>query len=142
MKVLANEGITDDLRRAFIVYLISHNRPMAEVLAPQRKSLETEFLRGFEGVTTSPVQIQDLEATREELIAAIVGVMPEAHRQFLLSFKRGNPDWTLLGIPGASELPAVPWRRQNLDRLPPANRQRLIGNLEAVLFASRDSGTS
>ena len=37
--LLANEGVTDDLRKAFIVYLISHNRPMAEVLAPQRKSL-------------------------------------------------------------------------------------------------------
>ena len=25
--LLANEGITDELREAFIVYLISHNRP-------------------------------------------------------------------------------------------------------------------
>ena len=78
---------------------------MAEVLAPQRKSVEAEFLRGFERMTKSPIQIEELEATREELIAAIVGFMPEAHRQFLLSFKRGKPDWTLLSFPGASELP-------------------------------------
>lgn len=140
--LLSNEGITDDLRRAFIVYLISHNRPMAEVLAPQRKPLEAEFLRGFEGMAKSPVRLEELEATREELITAIVGAMPEAHRQFLLSFKRGNPDWPLLGIPGASELPAVQWRRQNLDRLSSESRERLIGNLEAVLFAARARGTS
>ena len=34
--LLANEGINDELRTAFIVYLLSHNRPMAEVLAPVR----------------------------------------------------------------------------------------------------------
>ena len=28
--LLANEGISDELRRAFLVYLISHNRPMAD----------------------------------------------------------------------------------------------------------------
>ena len=32
--LLANEGVDDALRRAFLVYLASHNRPMAEVLAP------------------------------------------------------------------------------------------------------------
>src|SRR5580658_10434600 len=35
--LLANEGVDDSLRRAVIVYLLSHNRPMAEILAPTRK---------------------------------------------------------------------------------------------------------
>ena len=140
--LLASEGITNDLRRAFIVYLISHNRPMAEVLAPRRKSLRAEFLRGFEGMTKSHVRIEELEAAREELIAAVVDAMPESHRQFLLSFKRGKPDWSLLGIPGASELPAVQWRRQNLERLSPETSATLIRNLEAVLFPAGASGSS
>ena len=140
--LLANEGIADDLRRAFIVYLISHNRPMAEVLAPQRKPLEAEFLRGFEGMTKSPIRVEELEAAREELIATIVGAMPEAHRQFLLSFKRGKPDWALLGIPGANELPAVQWRQQNFDRLSSDNREKLIEKLQAVLFPARASESS
>jgi hypothetical protein len=32
--LLANEGIGEDLRKAFVVYILSHSRPMAEVLAP------------------------------------------------------------------------------------------------------------
>jgi predicted nucleotidyltransferase component of viral defense system len=36
--LLAHEGIQDSLRRAFIVYLLSHDRPMAEILAPVRLS--------------------------------------------------------------------------------------------------------
>jgi predicted nucleotidyltransferase component of viral defense system len=41
--LLANEGIGQALRRAFLVYLISHNRPMSEVLAPRRKDISGEF---------------------------------------------------------------------------------------------------
>lgn len=32
--LLAHEGIDDKLRKAFVAYVISHDRPMAEVLAP------------------------------------------------------------------------------------------------------------
>jgi predicted nucleotidyltransferase component of viral defense system len=48
--LLANEGINDTLRKAFIVYLLSHNRPMAEVLAPQRLDISAEYKRGFDGM--------------------------------------------------------------------------------------------
>jgi hypothetical protein len=91
---------------------------------------------------TGNIRIEELDATREEVINALVRAMPESHRQFLLSFKRGNPDWALLGIPGANELPAVQWRLQNLDRLSSRNRKTLIANLKEVLFAVRARGTS
>ena len=47
--LLANEGIDARLRNAFIVYLISHDRPIAEVLAPTRRDISKEFARGFVG---------------------------------------------------------------------------------------------
>jgi len=34
------EGITNDIRRAFVVYLASHDRPMSELLNPTRKDLK------------------------------------------------------------------------------------------------------
>jgi predicted nucleotidyltransferase component of viral defense system len=37
--LLRNEGLDDWLREAFIVYLISHNRPMHEVLASGQKDI-------------------------------------------------------------------------------------------------------
>lgn len=132
--LLAHEGISDDLRRAFIVYLISHSRPMAEVLAPTRKPLADEYARGFAGMTQESVPLAELEAAREAIIAAMVGQMPTEHRQFLLGFKRGAPEWDLLGVPGAAVLPAVQWKQQNLDRLPIEKRQSLIDGLERVLF--------
>jgi predicted nucleotidyltransferase component of viral defense system len=131
--LLANEGINDALRRAFIVYLLSHNRPMSEVVAPIRKDVSAEFKRGFQGMTDRPVTLDELTAARETLIASIIGKMPDEHRRFLVSFERGAPDWPLLGLDGIAELPAVQWRQQNLDRLPQAQRQVLVGRLERAL---------
>jgi predicted nucleotidyltransferase component of viral defense system len=131
--LLAHEGISDDLRRAFIVYLISHDRPISEVLAPTRKNITQEFTQGFEGMTAEPVALDELIAARESLISSIAGQMPDAHRRFLLGFKQGAPDWDLLGVPGASELPAVRWKQINLDKLSAENRARLAGQLASVL---------
>jgi hypothetical protein len=134
--LLANEGIDDRLRCAFIVYLLSHGRPMSEVLAPTRKDISDEFLRGFEGMTDKPVSRDELVTAREALIADIVGRMPTKHRKFLISFERGKPDWTLLDVPGAPELPAVKWRQQNLDKLPANKRDALVARLEEVLSSN------
>jgi predicted nucleotidyltransferase component of viral defense system len=131
--LLANEGIDGALRRAFIVYMLSHNRPMAEVLAPRRKKISEEFLRGFEGMTSKPVSLDELIGAREALIDVVVGKMPEEHRRFLVSFERGAPDWPLFGVPDAAALPAVRWRQQNLDKLKPAERAALVSQLETVL---------
>jgi len=132
--LFTHEGITEDLRRAFLVYLISHNRPMAEVLAPTRKDISEEFLRGFAGMTDRPVTLGELLAARERLIAEIVGGMPLPHRRFLMSFERGEADWSLLGIPGVEQLPAVRWRQQNLDSLDYRRRSTLVEQLKAVLM--------
>ncbi|MCH7729767.1 MAG: nucleotidyl transferase AbiEii/AbiGii toxin family protein, partial [Planctomycetes bacterium] len=132
--LLAHEGISDELRRAFLVYLISHNRPMAEVLAPTRKPLAEEFARGFVGMTQEPIALAELEAARETIIAAMVTDMPDAHRHFVVGFKRGEPDWELLGIPEAQHLPAVLWKQRNLERLPADKRRELTAVLEKLLF--------
>jgi predicted nucleotidyltransferase component of viral defense system len=130
--LLTNEGISGDLRRAFIVYILSHNRPMAEVLAPRLKDIQQEFETGFVGMTQDEVTLQSLYEARGQLIAKIVGEMPDAHRRFLLSFKTGDPDWQLLGIPHAEKLPAVRWKVDNLAKLPDARRKALLADLEKV----------
>jgi predicted nucleotidyltransferase component of viral defense system len=127
--LLANEGIDDRLRKAFIVYLLSHNRPMAEVLAPQRLDVSAEYERGFEGMVDQPVSLDDLLKAREDLIREIVGKMPEQHKQFLVSVKKGEPNWSLLDLPGAKNLPAVRWKLENLAKLDTDKRARLLKGL-------------
>jgi len=131
--LIANEGISDELRQAFIVYLLSHDRPMSEVLEPTLKNIEDAFKHGFAGMTREPVELADLLVARAVLINSIVGDMPADHRGFLISFERGEPEWDSLGLPNAAELPAVRWRQQNLDKLSPNKRAILVARLEEVL---------
>jgi hypothetical protein len=83
-------------------------------------------------MTDVPVALDDPLATREALVNDIVGRMPERHRRILLSFERGEPDWSLLGVEGAAELPAIRWRQHNLDKLGREQRQRVVDQLAGV----------
>jgi predicted nucleotidyltransferase component of viral defense system len=131
--LLAQEGISDELRRAFIVYLLSHDRPMHEVLTARRKDITREYERAFAGMTAEPVALDDLIAAREATFNAIVRDMPYAHRQFLFGFERGEPDWYVLGLGHVADLPAIKWRQLNLNKLMPDARGRLVDDLRRVL---------
>lgn len=133
-RFLASFEIDEALRTAFIVYLLSHHRPMAEVLRPSSKDISHEFEHGFVGMTAEPVDLTTLLTARSELISTLVDDMPEAHRDFLVSFEEGAPDWTLLGLLEASALPAVQWRQKNLDSVPAKRRFELVAKLKAALW--------
>jgi len=64
-----NEGITDSIRQAFIVYLLSHNRPIAELLNPQLKDdLAETFRESFEGMAFDPVPLDALVKTWKAVV--------------------------------------------------------------------------
>lgn len=131
--LFAHEGIDDKLRKAFIVYLISHDRPMAELLVPPRLDISKEYKRGFEGMIHDSVTLDELLKARETLIAEIVGKMPDLHKEFLVSVKRGEPAWAHLDLPGAKDLPAVRWKLENLAKLSLGKRAELLKRLKAAL---------
>lgn len=131
--LFANEGLTDNLREAFIVYLLSHNRPMGEVLSGRVKDLANEYRNGFEGMTEEVVSINDLIETQLAMISDLIGGMPDRHREFLIGFEGGEPDWSLMKISNVADLPAVRWRQHNLDKLSPDRRAVLVELLRASL---------
>ncbi|CAI4030747.1 Ync [Nitrospira tepida] len=132
--LLAAEGITPRLKNAFLVYLISHNRPMAELIAPTRKDNRAIYEGEFAGMAIELVTLEVLDAAREQLITTIQRSLTEEDRQFLLAVKRGDADWSMFPIPGAKNLPAVQWKLQNLSRMEPAKRQKAFRSLERVLY--------
>jgi predicted nucleotidyltransferase component of viral defense system len=117
------EGITDDIRRAFVVFLASHDRPMSELLTPNRKDLKQVFADQFEGMTLDPVPLAVLEETRERLIERINADLTAAEREFLLSMKRLEPKWELLGLPGVERLPGPQWKLYNLRKMDATKRR-------------------
>jgi predicted nucleotidyltransferase component of viral defense system len=135
--LLDNEGFTDDIKDGFLVALISHMRPISEVISPmfidQRQAFETQF----SGMANIPFSYDDYERTRIQLVTQVKTKLTDNDRKFLMSFKDGNPDWEKLSVKNARELPAVHWKLQNIERLKhdnPRKHKEMVSDLENVLF--------
>ncbi len=128
--LLENEGITNRLKEAFMVYLISHNRRIVEILNPNPLDIERTYETDFHGMTTNPVVLSDLIKTRSELIAAVHALLDERDKKFLISFKEGHPDWTYFSVPHIKNLPAVRWKMHNLDQVETNERRRMVDMLK------------
>lgn len=96
--LLENEGITSQIRKAFVAYLASHDRPMNELLTPTAKDQRRIFEREFEDMTTEPVGYEDLQKTFPALVRAIKAGLTKDEKEFLVSIKEGMPQWDLLGV--------------------------------------------
>ena len=134
--LMENEGITDDLRKTFLVYLISHNRTMTELLRPIRKDISTLYENEFIRMTQVDVSLEELEAVRENMISEINVALTDEEKRFLLSFKSLAPEWSLLGLPNIKALPAVRWKMLNLGKMDKAKHSRALKNLEDALYNS------
>ncbi len=124
MQLLAHEGITPGIRRAFVVYLCSHNRPVHEVLFPQLRDITQDYERAFKGMTALPVGMPELLATRDELLRRLHEDLDDAERKFLLSIVRNQPEWELLGFTHLSKLPGLRWKLKNLAGLANSNPRK------------------
>lgn len=133
MLMLREEGLTREIFEGFLVYLISHGRPMADLLEPRWKPLEQIFQAEFAGMTREPVTLEQLEATRLALLEAIRQQITPHDAKFLLSLKKGQPDWSLLGLPGIELLPAVRWKLSNIQGMSEQKRGEALVRLDAVL---------
>ena len=100
-----------------MVYLISGNRPVAEMLAPGISSLTSAYDEQFVGMEFKETTLNELEATRLQLVKNINNMITDKQKQFLLSFKSLQPDWSLLDTGDVSHLPAIQWKLLNLERM-------------------------
>ena len=124
MQLFAHEGITPGIRRAFVVYLASHNRPVHEVLFPALRDIKQDYERTFRGMTADPVGLPELLAAREQLIRHLHAALDKNERIFLLSLVQNTPDWDLLGFSHLKELPGLKWKLKNLSQLAEANPKK------------------
>lgn len=123
-QLFAHEGLTDGIRRAFVVYLASHNRPVHEVLFPSLRNIRQEFEHNFAGMTAEPVEFDALLAVRERMMRELQQGLNADERRFLLSLVAAEPEWSLLNMPHLEHLPGPLWKLQNLERLRKTNARK------------------
>jgi predicted nucleotidyltransferase component of viral defense system len=132
IQLFAHGGITPNIRRAFVVYLASHNRPVHEVLFPALRDIRQDYERTFKGMTTEVVPLPQLLAAREELLRQLQQGLDDNERRFLLSLVQNRPEWDLLGFPHLALLPGIRWKLQNLSQLEKANPQKFAQQAETL----------
>lgn len=133
LTLLNAEGVTDEIRKAFIVYLVSHPRPIFEVLNPSLMDIRGIFENEFQGMVREPVTCKILEEARSRLLKSIMTGLTIDERKFILSIKEGKPLWDLVGLNGIEQLPALRWKLLNIKRMTPKKHDQALRQLKAFL---------
>jgi hypothetical protein len=139
--LLDSGGLDAHLWRTFMVYLVASPKPAAEMLAPgEPNDFATAFRTQFAGMTEQPVTAEELLAVRTRFLALRATLMDRAACDFLLSMEREAPDFNLISLPSAAQLPAVRWKLQNMARRTAAKREadyrQLMDTLERFATAT------
>ena len=132
--LLDNEGFTDEIKRGFILGLVSSNRPTHELLDPNLIDQKLVYESQFEGMSSVDFSYSDFEVTRHKLIQIVKGVLTDGDKKFLLSLNRLLPDWSIYDY---QRFPAVRWKILNLEKFKRENSQayeKQLGALDAVLM--------
>ena len=131
-----NEGFSEDLRKAFIIFLISHQRPISELLRPNLKELRSVYENEFYQMTQIDISLEELINTRELLIKTIHKNLTDEEKQFLISFKSKEPNWNLLRLENieiVQQLPSVKWKMKNLMQMPTYKHATALDKLIKIL---------
>ena len=128
-----NEGLTDDLFRTFLIYVASSPRPAHELLNPNLANLENPYALEFLGMTKDSVGLGVLIDVRTRLIDDIKSRLDDVAQTFLLSLQDATPDFDIIGLPKAADLPAVKWKLLNLQKLIAENPAKHAEQKEKLL---------
>lgn len=127
-----HQGLNEEIRLGFLASLLSHSRPLHELLRPQLQDQRILFETQFAGMTAIPYSYGDFEATRERLVREIHATLKDDDRALLLSVKSGQPDWSLFPIASLENMPAVQWKLTNIQRLLKKDAQKHAEQLRGL----------
>ncbi len=105
--LFANEGITKDVKDSFLFYLLSHNRPIDELINPNLKDISEIYKNEFVEMTNEKVELQELIEIRKKLITEINKSLTTSDKEFLVSFVENRPDWNKVRDQKIKEYPSV-----------------------------------
>ena len=143
--------MTPSIRRAFVVYLASHNRPVHEVLFPAERDIAQEYERTFQGMTADTVELADLLTVRKRMTEELPGSLDTDERRLLRSLVGNKPDsettdarepsHRVISVPASTSVfidVVHPWRRRRVaeeastrpyPRLPKFKAERRDGRI-------------
>ncbi len=130
--LMDSQGITPEIRRAFVVYLAGHPRPMSELLSPRIVNIEQIYNDHFIGMVLDEVPLADLKEIQRILPELLVQGLNADEKEFLLSMKRGEPNWRCLGFDHLDQLPALKWKLINIRKMDSTKHKKALERLMGI----------
>lgn len=125
--------ITQNLKDAFLYYLVAGNRPLDEMLNPNlKKGLEADYENLFVGMTKEEVKLSDLKKAFIRLKKEIVESFQKKDIDFLLSVSKNQPVWELYKHPEIKNYPAIQWKMLNINKMSVQKRYQQTQKLEEL----------
>jgi predicted nucleotidyltransferase component of viral defense system len=112
--MLETEGFSPEIKKGFFLCLLGSDRPIHEIINPNLQDQRSALENHFAGMSNEDFSYEEFEAVRRRLIDTIHRSLTKEDKEFLLSVKNLEPDWSVNDF---SRFPAIIWKLQNLQRL-------------------------
>jgi predicted nucleotidyltransferase component of viral defense system len=116
--LLDNEGFSDEIRRGLLYCLLGSDRPIHEIITPNFQDQRSAMVNQFSGMSDEEFTYEEYETVRERLVSVVQESLTDRDKDFLLSFKRAEPDWTIYDF---EKFPSIQWKLKNLNTLKKSN---------------------
>ena len=93
------------------------------------------FASQFAGMSDVPFTLDEHVATFRKLVADINASLTPEERERLVAFTALETDADVFGIPGLERLPAIQWKRKNLETLRRSDARKFSGNVKSLEMA-------
>jgi len=127
--LLEADGFTDEIKEGFLLCLLCSDRPINEVIRPNFQDQRSAHENQFAGMTDDAFSYEDFEDTREKLVQVVNQSLTQKDKEFLLSVKNVNPDWSSYDF---QRFPSINWKLQNLKKLKANNPAKHKEQLERL----------
>ena len=122
----------DEIKEGFLVLALGHNRPLHELLGPMIQEQSEIFDQQFAGMSDEPFSYDEHLATLERLTADVKDLFDDGDKQRLLDFVSLSGEENAWGVPYFGELPAIRWKRQNLESLRKSNPRKFTAQRDSL----------
>jgi len=127
-----NGGTVKEVKNGFLVLALGHNRPLHELLASTLLDQAETFFSQFAGMSDIPFSYEEHRATFDRLVADLDAALTPEDRKHLVAFTALEADADIFGIPDLEKLPAIRWKRMNLEILRKKDARKFADNVKAL----------
>lgn len=127
--LLADGGISEEVKTGFLYCLLSSDRPVHEVINPNFQDQRSAMENQFAGMTDEDFNYEEYESVRKTLVEIVREKLTRRDRRFLLSVAQLKPDWSVYDF---ERFPSVRWKLHNLQKLKDANPDKFREQYEAL----------